>query len=515
MSLNIDSALQPSPLADQARAEYWNGTPLEEGEKFAEAPLRSDMCVPLEGANDSAMDGAVTITGTDTGSSLPGKTTPDGKSIRNAELHQGEQATVTREQTQAGSLFNTYISSDQVVFTTNGQGDDHVRISQRDDGTLDIDVNGEVYEVRLTERQELTIRTGDGNDVIEAAPNVTVNMVVDAGAGDDRVVTGMGDDRIQGGDGNDFIQTIGGRNDIDGGSGDDVIHGGDGANVIFGGQGNDEIHAGSGFNHIDGGRGDDVIHGGDGQNIISAGGGSDQVNLAGSQNTVYTGDGRTQVEGAHADDTVYATVNDLINASGGAAPTVVNVEIDPELGRSIVVTGSDTFQQRMEAELDFLRASPAGQQMLAELDAAAEQGNVVTIRELANEQNGFAQTMDRRSAEISNGQAGSGSDVLVSYNPSFHWVAFPTASVVLFHGRTDADNGVTGTFQPRADIGVGPDSGRVSNAERQAVGLETSNAPFDFDGDPSTPPTTHNPMHLTENGIRQEMGLPDRPSYAL
>src|SRR5690606_35455886 len=227
-----------------------------------------------------------------------------------------------REQTQAGGLFNSYISSDQVVFTPSGQGDDHVQVSQRDDGTLDIDVNGEVYEVRLTERQELTIRTGDGNDVIEAAPNVTVNMVVDAGAGDDRIVTGMGDDRIKGGDGNDFIRTIGGRNDIDGGSGDDVIHGGDGANVIFAGRGNDEIHAGAGFNHIDGGRGDDVIHGGAGQNIISAGGGNDQVNLAGSDNTVYTGDGRTEVAGAQAGDTVYATVNDLINASGAAAPTV-------------------------------------------------------------------------------------------------------------------------------------------------------------------------------------------------
>src|SRR5690606_24004914 len=166
--------------------------------------------------------------------------------------------------------------------------------------------------------------------------------------------------------------------DIDGGSGDDVIHGGDGANVIFGGGGNDEIHAGSGFNHIDGGRGDDVIHGGGGQNIISAGTGNDQVNLVGSGNTVYTGDGRTQVDGAHADDIVYATVNDLINASGSAAPTVVNVEIDPELGRSVVVTGSDTFQQRMEAELDFLRASHAGQLKPAEPAAAAATGTHAT-----------------------------------------------------------------------------------------------------------------------------------------
>lgn len=508
MSLNLDSAINASSLA-QANQQYWD-SPLAGGEKFAEAPLRSDMGAPVEASVDSAMDGAVTISGNDTGTSLPNKTTPDAKTIRNAELHQGEQASVTREQTMS----NWGISSDQVVFTTTGQGDAHVQVSQRDDGTLDIDVNGEVYEVRLNQNQELTIRTGAGNDTIEASPNVTVNMVVDAGAGDDHIVTGMGDDRIQAGDGNDFIQTIGGRNDIDAGAGDDVIHGGDGANVIYGGRGNDEIHAGGGFNYIDGGAGDDVIHGGNAQNIISAGSGNDQVNLGSGQNTVYTGDGRTALEGADGDDMVYSTVNDLISASGTAAPTVVNVEIDPELGRSIQITGSDAFQQRMEAEMDFLRASPAGQQMLAELDAAAEKGNVVTIREMANEQNGTAMTENRRAAEISNGQAGAGSNVLVSYNPSFHMDRFPASNVVLFHELSHAYNGVTGTFQPGTYQGAGPDSGRVSNAERQAVGLETSGQPFDFDGDPSTPPTTHNPMHLTENGIRREMGLPDRPSYS-
>src|SRR5690554_6642299 len=275
MSLNLDSSVMNPTLA-ATQPQYWDGAPLEGGDKFAEAPLRSDMSAPVEAPAEAVADGAVSITGSDTGSSLPSKSTPDGKTIRNAELHQGEQATVTREQTLVGGFS---VSSDQVVFTTTGQGDDHVQVSQRDDGTLDIDVNGEIYEVRLTERQELTIRTGDGNDTIEAAPNVTVNMVVDAGAGDDHIVTGMGDDRIQAGDGNDFIQTIGGRNDIDGGSGDDTIHGGDGANVIYGGRGNDEIHAGSGFNYIDGGRGDDVIHGGDGENIISAGGGRDRKSV--------------------------------------------------------------------------------------------------------------------------------------------------------------------------------------------------------------------------------------------
>ena len=77
-----------------------------------------------------------------------------------------------------------------------------------------------------------------------------------------------------------------------------------------------------------------------------------------------------------------------------------------------------------------------------------------------------------------------------------------------------AYNGVNGTFQPGEYTGPGPDNG-IANAERQAVGLETSAPAFDFDGDPSTPATTANPDHLTENGIREELGMPDRPSYAL
>ncbi len=139
----------------------------------------------------------------------------------------------------------------------------------------------------------------------------------------------------------------------------------------------------------------------------------------------------------------------------------------------------------------------------------------MTIKELANEHNGYAQTFSG-DADIVNGRPGAGGDVDISYNPTFHMDAFPAPSVVLYHEMSHAYNGVNGTFLPGTYSGEGPDAqARVPNAERQAVGLETTAQPFDFDGDPSTPPTTHNPIHLTENGIRREMGLPDRPSYAL
>ena len=94
-------------------------------------------------------------------------------------------------------------------------------------------------------------------------------------------------------------------------------------------------------------------------------------------------------------------------------------------------------------------------------------------------------------------------------------MASPAPVVVLYHEMSHAYNGVTGTFQPGTYRGTGPDNGEVPNAERQAVGLETSAPAYDFDGDPTTPKTTANPDHLTENGIRGELGLPDRPSYTL
>lgn len=514
MSLNLDATATQSLAQSDVRA-YWDD-PAAAG-SLQQRPQAPDIAGPAPVGDRPAVPGdAVRIDGGSRGTQLPATSTPDGKDITRAELHQGEQATITREQTHAQyDQFRTYVSSDQVVFTT-GEGDDNIQVDQRDDGTLDIDINGELYEVRLAQGQELTLRTGGGNDVIEATPGVTVNMVVDAGEGNDRITTGSGDDRVDGGTGDDVIRSAGGRNDLFGNSGNDEIHGGDGVNIIHGGDGDDVLNAGAGVNFVEGGAGNDAINGAGGEDIISAGLGDDVVNLNGGNSHVYTGQGADTVEGATGQDKVYAQVSDLINSLGGSKPTVVNVEIDPEVGHSVEVTGSDAFRQRVEAEMDFFRASPNGQQMLAEFDKAAEtKGNSVTIRELANEHNGYAATYSN-DADIVNGRPGAGGDVDIVYNPTFHMDAFPAPSVVLYHEMSHAYNGVNGTFLEGNYTGPGPDGEiGIANAERQAVGLETTAEPYDFDGDPSTPPTSHNPIHLTENGIRREMGMPDRPSYAL
>lgn len=522
----IDPSVSPSNPA--ATSGYWDDPRAGSDAVLSQGDLDRN---PIPAATDSqgtslverflpALDPAIAVNGSNTnpGARTQGST-PDGKPIQVDPLHTGEQATVARERTLADAGGGrTYVSSDQLVFTTTGTGNDNVGVTQRSDGTVVVKVNGEEYDVSLAQGQELTLRVGAGDDVVEVAPNVRVNIVVEGGSGNDRITTGAGDDRIDGGAGDDTITSNGGRDDVFGNTGNDTVAAGAGDDVVYGGDGNDTLAAGEGTNFIEAGAGNDRIDGSTGKNMISAGRGDDAI-TSGGGNSIYAGDGTDTIDGATRTDKVYAQSADQVRFAanqGDTSQVVVNVAIDARLGtRGVTVEGSDAFRQRVEAELDFLRSSPNGQQMLAQFDAAAAKGNTVTIRELANEQNGYAQTLGRGNAEISNGRAGTGSDVAISYNPSFHMDAFPAPAVVLYHEMSHAYNGVNGTFQPGTYSGTGPDSGNVPNAERQAVGLETSARPFDFDNNPATPATTQNPIALTENGIRRELGLPDRPNYTL
>src|SRR3546814_13723333 len=81
-------------------------------------------------------------------------------------------------------------------------------------------------------------------------------------------------------------------------------------------------------------------------------------------------------------------------------------------------------------------------------------------------------------SDIRNGQPGNSGPVDISYNPAFAIPELPVPSVTLFHEMSHAYNGVNGTFLPGTYTGPGPDSPtptrQIPNAERQAVGLETT-----------------------------------------
>lgn len=444
--------------------------------------------------------------------------TTDGKQVAVDPFQGDTNVSIQRERTIAGSGNQQYISSDQLVFTTQS-ADDDIQVQRNDDGSLGVSVNGDDYAVDMADGQQLTFRTGAGNDTITVASDVKVNVVIDSGAGDDTVNTGAGDATIRSGDGNDVVQTGSGSNYVEAGNGDDQVTGGSGYNVIYGGDGIDQLRGGNGGNYISGGMDDDNIQGGTGENILSGGRGNDSIDSGGSSH-IYAGSGDDVVAGS-ATDTIYAEAGDDTSRAAGA--NVVNVVIDPSLGtKGLKVEGSEAFQQRVNADIELLRSSPDGQQMLAAYDAAADNGNTVTIRELQNEGNGYTMPAETGNnwADTqlhSDGQAGRGDDAVIRYNASFRIPEFPVPVGVLYHEMSHAYNAVTGTFQPGTY--TGPDSqdanAGVPNSERQAVGLDNTGIAHDFDGDPSTPMTTANPFALTENGLRAEMGLDPRLHYAL
>ena len=87
----------------------------------------------------------------------------------------------------------------------------------------------------------------------------------------------------------------------------------------------------------------------------------------------------------------------------------------------------------------------------------------------------------------------------------------------LYHELCHAYNTVTGSRLPGfSEDGEDGNKPRlmIANIELQAVGLPTQAMPFDFDHDPSTPPTNTNPAEFTENGIREELGMPPRKQYS-
>lgn len=117
-----------------------------------------------------------------------------------------------------------------------------------------------------------------------------------------------------------------------------------------------------------------ILHGGKGENLIVTHG----------KATVYTGRDKNIVR-THSDDTViYAKPTDEIHRTSGSTLTHTAYK---ELGHSgYLVDGSQDFVQNVNDDIDLLRLSPVGKQMLAEGDSAAKRNDAPTlIKETADE----------------------------------------------------------------------------------------------------------------------------------
>ena len=109
--------------------------------------------------NATEIDGNATNTGT-----REQTESATGQPLFVDKLGNTENVEITRERTAEDDGSGQYaVLADQLVFKT-GNGDDKVKVTQGENGNLSFDVNGEQYDVKLAQGQQLTVRTGDGND---------------------------------------------------------------------------------------------------------------------------------------------------------------------------------------------------------------------------------------------------------------------------------------------------------------------------------------------------------------
>ncbi|GAA0709711.1 hypothetical protein GCM10010199_05380 [Dactylosporangium roseum] len=342
----------------------------------------------------------------------------------------------------------------------------------------------------------------------------------DGGAGDDLLFGGAGDDDLSGGtggdtlsggpdfdhltgnDGDDAVFGGGERDYTDGGAGDDLVDGGTGDDTLYGLSGADTLRGGDGDDYLEGGTGDDVLFGGAGDDVLSGGRGGDLLAGGAGDDTLNSGGGADTVDGGAGDDRLFGRPEDTVTG----VERFTGVRIRDDLGGFITVEGNAEFVDRVRSDLDLLRASPTGQQMLAGLEEGhrGNGGDGLTIGRTFDD-NGYARPN------------GSGyQHPSIDYNPAYDRLRAGTPPVVvLFHEMAHVYDMGHGTADRRLYNGadgrdVMPDGKPVSNAERQAVGL-----PIDHDGDPATPNRIDpaHPLRYTENGLRAELGLDPRDHY--
>jgi len=458
--------------------------------------------------------------------------------INNEVLFQDKNVKISQDfEFAATKKGDVSLISTQIVLET-GNRADNIHITKGTEGKLLVTVNAKAYTLQLHARpdlgqfQPLHIKTHGGNDSVVIAPDVTTPLIrIDLGAGNDYAHAGGATTQIRGGAGDDYIVMGSGRGAASGEDGNDLLVAGSGSTALYGGNGNDRMYAvtplAKGMVHMDGGNGDDtmvarkrhaVMHGGGGNNLM----------VSHDSAVIYTGRGSNRVRSYHDNTTIYAKPSDNVVSSLNSR----RIDVEPSNAgkKAFRVEGSAEFKQNFEDNLELLRMSPTGQGVLQKADELAEQNNApITLRELSARDDmlyGFNNTSIEQHLEaggdldsltlsqrgfIVDGQPGAKADRgTILYNPLAMYNETSSPITGLAHEMAHAFNGATGTFVPGNTADSANNNTEEPNLERQAVGLQTTSALFDFDGDPNTAPTTTNPPPFTENALKREMGLPLR-----
>lgn len=453
-------------------------------------------------------------------------------------VYQDTNIKVTREETRKyrknSPSKHGQLTLDNLIIET-GNKADSIRVHKGKDETLDIIVNEKRYTVQPNRwtinnlNQKITIRTYGGNDTIKVGKDVTNEILIESGDGDDDITARGVRSRIFGGGGNDTIRLGSGTYYVEGNHGNDTIRAGRGISYLYGNKGNDRIFgAKAQMVYMDGGPGDDKLYGSESGHTVMNGGLGDDLLQGKSLATFYAGAGNDKIESNHRFDSIYAKPSDSVQKHPDNIVNPINYLHVGAIG--IKVEGSPEFKQRVQDDLKMLRSSPTGQKMLQFLDSkAAVNGVPLKIFEVESRDNSYYYghnpsemklTEEGRESEyaetsdfgfIQNEKSGTpdrGGEL--GYNRSY--ISFKPNLIMgphnfLYHELSHAWNGMNGTRQPDYNF-------VESNVELQAVGLPTNKPDFDYDNDPKTPFTNTNPAPFNENALRKEMREPMRESYA-
>jgi uncharacterized delta-60 repeat protein len=201
-------------------------------------------------------------------------------------------------------------------------------------------VNGRSVTLDRSRFTRVEVLGQGGDDVIAAAEHagatyVDLPLLLNGGAGNDRLSGGSGNDRLLGMDGNDQLFGNAGDDTVDGGLGTDLQDGGAGADTVDysfrnsavfvdldgdaddGASGERDTVAAN-VEHILGGRGSDTLTGNAAPNFIRGNGGNDTIRGGGGNDTLVGDGGQDRLFGDAGDDFLDARdgITDLVLDGG-------------------------------------------------------------------------------------------------------------------------------------------------------------------------------------------------------
>ncbi|HET8863050.1 MAG TPA: hypothetical protein VFM94_07355 [Solirubrobacterales bacterium] len=128
------------------------------------------------------------------------------------------------------------------------------------DSIVQLEVGGEVCRHPEEKSNELVcdapmiagfeVNSGDGDDRVTVAKDVSVPVTMRGGSGNDFLLGGAARDKLIGGPGDDRLAGWRGADLLYGGPGEDVLVGGPGDDVLRGGPGMDSLAAGPGEDSV-------------------------------------------------------------------------------------------------------------------------------------------------------------------------------------------------------------------------------------------------------------------------